>query len=127
MSWKSALARGLGFVRGNDARSRDLQAEIRSHIELETDENIERGLDPVEARRAAFLKFGNPQLAQESSQAMWSVPTLESMKVRSVARGSGAGVTAGERAAGVADGATRAPPQAARKRATVGRSARMRR
>ena len=79
MSWKSALARGLGFVRGNDDRSRDLQAEIRSHIELETDENIERGLDPVEARRAAFLKFGNPQLAQESSQAMWSVPTLESI------------------------------------------------
>jgi hypothetical protein len=37
----------------------DLNADIRDHIERETQDNIERGMTPEEARYAALRKFGN--------------------------------------------------------------------
>jgi hypothetical protein len=36
----------------------DLDQEIREHIELATQENIDRGMNPEEARCAALRKFG---------------------------------------------------------------------
>ena len=46
----------------------DLMQEMQAHIEEETAENIARGLAPEEARRRAYLKFGNPQQVRER---MW--------------------------------------------------------
>jgi hypothetical protein len=37
----------------------DLDQDIRDHIEKETQDNIERGMPPEEARYAALRKFGN--------------------------------------------------------------------
>jgi hypothetical protein len=37
----------------------DLDQDIREHIEKETQDNIERGMPPAEARYAALRKFGN--------------------------------------------------------------------
>jgi hypothetical protein len=37
----------------------DLDRDIRGHIELETQDNIERGMSPDEAHYAAVRKFGN--------------------------------------------------------------------
>src|SRR3954454_5872416 len=79
MGWKVGLSRAVGFLRGDGARDRELRDEIRSHIELETQENVERGMDPAEARRSALLRFGNPQLVYESSRGMWGIPSLESV------------------------------------------------
>jgi hypothetical protein len=36
-----------------------LDQDIREHIAMETQDNIARGMSPEEARRAAFLKFGD--------------------------------------------------------------------
>jgi predicted permease len=47
-------------------RDPDLRDEILEHIEIETQENIERGLSPAEARAAAMRKFGNAGVARES-------------------------------------------------------------
>ena len=44
----------------------DLDQEIREHIELETQENIERGMGPEEARYAALRKFGNVTRVKET-------------------------------------------------------------
>jgi predicted permease len=79
MSWRVPVARLLGSIWGTHRRDRDLRDELNSHIEIETDANIQRGLDATEARRAALLKLGNPQLVYESSHAMWSVPTIGSI------------------------------------------------
>jgi putative ABC transport system permease protein len=49
----------------------DLEADIRDHIERETQENLERGLPPDEARRQAMLTFGNVALAKEAARAVW--------------------------------------------------------
>ena len=48
-----------------------LDADIRHYIEEETRENIERGMTPDEARRAALLKFGSITRVKEDSRAVW--------------------------------------------------------
>lgn len=48
-----------------------LDGEIRDHIERETQENVERGMAPEEARRLAMVKFGNVALAKEDTRAVW--------------------------------------------------------
>ena len=79
MSWRRTRARVLGFAAGGRRHDDDLRQEMRSHIEIETDENIERGMTPEEARRQAMIKFGNQSVAQEDAQNMWSLPSLESV------------------------------------------------
>ncbi|HVX66610.1 MAG TPA: ABC transporter permease [Bryobacteraceae bacterium] len=46
-------------------RERDLDEEIQSHLAIEADENLQRGMTPEEARLAAARKFGNVALAKE--------------------------------------------------------------
>ena len=49
---------------------RDLDEEIREHIEIETKENIERGMPPHQARYAAIRKFGNATRVKEQVHEM---------------------------------------------------------
>jgi putative ABC transport system permease protein len=57
----------------------DLDQEIRDHIEMATQGNIDRGMSPEEARYAAVRKFGNVTLAKEDSREVWSVVWLEQL------------------------------------------------
>ncbi len=49
----------------------DLAEEIRSHLEMEEQENLDAGMPPEEAHYAALRRFGNVTLAQERSREMW--------------------------------------------------------
>src|SRR5215471_16599845 len=49
----------------------DIDRDIRDHIDMETRENIERGMTPPEARAAALRKFGNPLRIAEDTRAVW--------------------------------------------------------
>ena len=53
--------------------------EIESHIAQEIDDNIARGMTPQEARRQAYLKFGNPQQVREEIWRMNSIGPLENI------------------------------------------------
>jgi predicted permease len=55
----------------------DLEQDIRRHIEIETEDNIGRGMSPEEARSAALRKFGNVTRAKEDAREVWSVVWLE--------------------------------------------------
>ena len=55
----------------------DLDEEIREHIELATQENIDRGIAPEEARHAALRKFGNVTRVKEDVREVWSLVWLE--------------------------------------------------
>jgi putative ABC transport system permease protein len=55
----------------------DLDEDIREHIQRETQNNIERGLSPGEARRAALVKFGNVRRVHEDARDVWAVVWLE--------------------------------------------------
>lgn len=79
MSWNTMLSRVAGMFSSRLKRDSDLREEIRAHIELETEENVQQGMDPVKARQAALLKFGNPQLTAEDVRAMWTLPRFESV------------------------------------------------
>jgi predicted permease len=48
-----------------------IDQDIRDHIERETQDNIERGMTPEEARRQAMLAFGNVALAKEDTRRVW--------------------------------------------------------
>lgn len=58
-------------------RRRRLMDEMEEHIELETQENIDAGMNPDEARKAAQRKFGNVPLAVERSGEVWGWYWLE--------------------------------------------------
>ncbi|HLM58558.1 MAG TPA: ABC transporter permease [Pyrinomonadaceae bacterium] len=49
----------LRALLGREAVIRDIDEEMRLHVELETEANVRRGMRPGEARRAALRSFGN--------------------------------------------------------------------
>src|SRR4051794_39467035 len=57
MGWRRFLHRS--------AEQSELSDEIESYIAHEIDDNLAQGMSPVEARRQAHLKFGNPQRVKE--------------------------------------------------------------
>ena len=58
----------------------DIAAEIRAHLDLETDALQSDGLDPHEARRQAHLAFGNPALTRERLYLHQRVQWLDSLR-----------------------------------------------
>jgi putative ABC transport system permease protein len=44
---------------------REIEDELRSHIEMRIEENVAAGMSPQEARRAALLRFDNPIRTRE--------------------------------------------------------------
>jgi macrolide transport system ATP-binding/permease protein len=57
----------------------DLDQEIREHIEMATQDNIDRGMSPEEARYAALRKFGNVTRVKEDAHEVWSLVWLEQL------------------------------------------------
>ena len=58
-------------------RRNQLEDEIRTHIDLETQENVDAGRTPEEARQAAMRQFGNILLAKDRSREIWGWLWLE--------------------------------------------------
>jgi len=57
----------------------DLDHEIRDFIERETQDNIERGMSPEEARYAALRTFGNVTRVKEDTREVWSFMWIEQL------------------------------------------------
>src|SRR5438132_4335360 len=57
----------------------ELDADIREHIERETQDNVERGMSPEEARYAAMRKFGNVTRVKEETREVWISVWLEQL------------------------------------------------
>jgi predicted permease len=72
--WWSKIVRALQLRRGLDD---DLSDEMRAHLELMADENIERGMSPDQARAAARRNFGNLTRTNEKAREAWQFPRLE--------------------------------------------------
>lgn len=56
---------GLSRFFRRNAEHADVAREIEAHILHEIDDNIARGMSEDEARRQAYIKFGNPQTVLE--------------------------------------------------------------
>ena len=71
---------------GRRSAARNLDAELRFHLERETAQNIAAGMSAADARTAALRSFGNPALVRDQARATWSWVQLESI-VRDVRLG----------------------------------------
>src|SRR5919107_3528954 len=59
MKWFNVIAARLRALAGRESVISDIDREMRLHVEMETEENLARGMSPAEARRAAYMSFGN--------------------------------------------------------------------
>lgn len=80
MGWRRFLVRG----RWDRERARELEA----YLQIETDENLARGMSPGEARQAECRKLGNSTLIREEIYQMNSIRFCETARqdVRYAAR-----------------------------------------
>jgi predicted permease len=71
MAWKRFFRR--------DAWDEERTRELDAYLQIETDENMARGMSPEEARYAARRKLGNPTLIREEIYRMNTVGVLEAI------------------------------------------------
>ena len=62
-----------------EAVERELDEELRYHIELRTEENIAKGMSPQEARRAARIELGGIEQVKEQVRAVRAGAWLETL------------------------------------------------
>jgi predicted permease len=55
----------------------DFEREMESHLELLTQENIQRGMAPEEARRAAHMRLGGVTQLKETNRELHGLPAIE--------------------------------------------------
>jgi len=65
------------FLLPKRASGRQLDSELRFHIEELTEANLAAGMSPEEARRRAMLEFGGPEQIKEELRDVHRVPILE--------------------------------------------------
>ncbi len=74
-AWWSRIA---GFARPG-AGERDFADELKSHVDLHTDDNIRAGMTPDEARRQALVRIGSVAGAREAHRDRRGLPGLEAL------------------------------------------------
>ena len=75
MKLRNLLSRVLMlFPRGRVEN--DLEAEIRSHLEMQEDDYLRQGIDPQKARQEALRRFGGVDHIESTSRAGLSTITI---------------------------------------------------
>ena len=85
MHWRRWWERAFPWL-SRGRVDRDLSRELALHVELETRENLERGMAPEDAARAARVSLGNMPLIREDARAVWGWWWLDAA-VRSLTQG----------------------------------------
>src|SRR5262245_57674735 len=75
----SKLKTGLRALLRRSGMERELDEELRLHIERQTEQNIRLGMSPEEARYAARKAFGGVEQAKERSRDARGVRWLEDL------------------------------------------------
>src|SRR5277367_250030 len=68
----------LGGFFGDKNSEQDFAQEMESHVQLHIDENLSRGMSPLEARRNALMKLGGVAQTRENYRDQKRLPALES-------------------------------------------------
>jgi len=66
MAWYHELASRMGALLGRRRQEREMNEELRFHVEMETRRYVEGGLSEAEARRRALVDFGGVESHKES-------------------------------------------------------------
>ncbi|MGH7468862.1 MAG: ABC transporter permease [Longimicrobiales bacterium] len=75
---RTLLARIAGVLRGHRV-DEELREELEAHLELETAENIRRGLHPEHARRQALIASGGLTQAADAVRDQRGLPWIDSI------------------------------------------------
>ena len=78
-NWLQKLRLRLNALFRKRSLDADMEAEMRSHIELREQANIEAGMNPAEARRAARRQFGSSESIKETCRDQRGVLWLENL------------------------------------------------
>src|SRR5215470_2578922 len=71
------FGRRLLFYLRRDRFDRELEEEMKFHLEMKAEENRRDGMPPQDAHYAAERQFGNQALLREVSREMWGVRSIE--------------------------------------------------
>ncbi len=71
MNWLRELGRRLRTLMDRRQFDADLEEEMRLHLELRQQEQLQRGMSADDARAAAGRRFGNPTALRENSRMEW--------------------------------------------------------
>ncbi|HEX8070524.1 MAG TPA: ABC transporter permease [Pyrinomonadaceae bacterium] len=74
-----ALTRRIRALLKREEMERELDEELRFHIEKEIEQNLARGMDAGEARRAALVGFGGAERMREECRDVRGVRWLEEL------------------------------------------------
>jgi|HubBroStandDraft_1064217.scaffolds.fasta_scaffold08123_3 macrolide transport system ATP-binding/permease protein len=77
MRWYYKLPLRLGSLFQNREAERNLNDEIQSHLQYQTEEYVRQGMDPEEARYAALRSLGGMEQVKEECREMRSVSIIE--------------------------------------------------
>ena len=80
MNW---LRRTLNRLRSSVPHAemnRDLDAEMASHLDMATEENMRRGMSEEEARRQALVRFGGVNQARQKQRDARGLPALDILR-----------------------------------------------
>jgi predicted permease len=75
---KQTWARAISMFRKRKL-DREFDEELRSHIELATEDYIQRGMPPADARRLARVKFGSIQASKDAHRDSRGIAWLEAL------------------------------------------------
>ncbi len=74
--WPAIVALRLRTLFRRSDVERDLDDELRYHIDRQTDDNIGRGMSPGAARRAALVAFGGAEQVKEEARDQFRSPIV---------------------------------------------------
>src|SRR5499426_4507167 len=58
---------------------REMEEEMRFHLEMQIEQNLSSGMAAEEARYAARRQFGNQTWLKKASREMWSLTSIETL------------------------------------------------
>jgi hypothetical protein len=79
MDWLRELPRRLSMLIHRRQFDADLEEEMRLHLELRQQQQLQSGLTPYDARAAARRQFGNVTSLKERSRVAWGWEWFESL------------------------------------------------
>jgi predicted permease len=79
VSWRSVAGSRLRALFRRDRLERELDDEVRFHLEMQAEDNVRAGMDADEARRAARRSFGGRDAMKETYRARRTIHFVETM------------------------------------------------
>ena len=64
MAWWNALRDRIRALRDSDAVHREIDEEMRFHVDMRAEENVRRGMSPEDARREAESGSGGLRVSK---------------------------------------------------------------